>query len=309
MLEISMSAMYQKLFKKTKIASLGVPIAALALLIAVSAPAPAFAASSSTTKTSDTKAATGGGSVQGYASDAALQIGTVVQLTGGDATKVEAATSKNLPQMYGVVVDPHALSLTISSASLANEAFVATSGTYKALVSTQGGEIAAGDYLTMSAINGVLMKASTDQKTVFGRAASSFAGKNNTIGSTQLKDTGGATNQTVALGIIPVTINVQRNPTEKSTQTNLPKPLQKVGEAIADKPVSPLRIYLSIGITGLSIIVSLVTLYAGIRNAIIAIGRNPLSKKSVFRGLFEVILTGFLILIIGLFAVYLLLKL
>jgi len=53
----------------------------------------------------------------------------------------------------------------------------------------------------------------------------------------------------------------------------------------------------------------LVTLYSGIRNALIAIGRNPLSKKSIFRGLLEIILTGFIILIIGLFAVYLLLKL
>jgi len=83
----------------------------------------------------------------------------------------------------------------------------------------------------------------------------------------------------------------------------------RIGEAIAEKPIGPMRIYLSIAVTGLSIMVALVTLYAGIRNAIIAIGRNPLSKKSIFRGLAEIILTSFLILIIGLFTVYLLLKL
>lgn len=299
-----MSTMYKNLLKNIRL--VGMQVAALALLIALSGTTVVFAAASDTK--SDTKTASGG-SVQGYASDSTLQVGTVVQLTGSGAAKVEPATSKNLAQMYGLVVDPHAQSLTISDSSLTNEAFVATSGTYKGLVSTQGGTIAAGDYVTMSAINGVLMKASTDQKTVFGRAAGSFNGKDNAIGTTQLKDTNGASDQTVALGMIPIVINVQRNPTEKSTQANLPKPLQRIGEAIADKPVGPLRIYLSIGITGLSIIVSLVTLYAGIRNAIIAIGRNPLSRKSVFRGLLEVILTGFLILIIGLFAVYLLLKL
>jgi hypothetical protein len=296
----SMSTMYKNLLKNIRL--VGMQVAALALLIALSGTTVVFAAST-------TKSSSGGGSVQGYASDSTLQIGTVVQLTGSAATKVEAATSKNLPQMYGLVVDPHTLSLTISDSGLTNEAFVATSGTYKGLVSTQGGTIAAGDYVTMSSINGVLMKASTDQKTVFGRAAGSFNGKDNAIGTTQLKDTSGAADQTVALGLIPVVINVQRNPNEKSTEANLPKPLQRIGEAIAEKPIGPLRIYLSIGITGLSIIVSLVTLYAGIRNAIIAIGRNPLSKKSVFRGLLEVVLTGFLILIIGLFAVYLLLKL
>lgn len=268
----------------------------------------------STNSTTDAKlpAATGGGgSVQGYAADTALQVGTVVQLVGGGTTKVAAATAKNLGGMYGVVVDPHELSLTISNSSLANEASVATSGTYKALVSTQNGTVKQGDYLTMSAIDGVIMKAGTydDQHMVFGRAAGSFDGKTSSLGNATLKDTTGATNQTVAIGLIPVTISIQRNPNEKSTKTNLPPFLQKLGQAIADKPVGPLRMYLSIAITGLSIIVAITTLYSGVRNSIISIGRNPLSKKSIFRGLLEIILTTFLILIIGLFAVYLLLKL
>jgi len=249
--------------------------------------------------------------VQGYAADTSLQVGTVVQLTGGGTTKVAAATSKNLGGMYGVVVDPHELSLSVSNSALANEASVATSGTYKALVSTQNGSIKQGDYVTMSAIDGVVMKAGTyeDQHTVFGRAAGSFDGKNNSLGNATLKDTTGATNQTVAIGLVPVAISIQRNPNQKSTKTNLPPVLQKLGQAIADKPIGPLRMYLSIGITGLSIIVAITTLYSGVRNSIISIGRNPLSKKSIFRGLLEIILTSFLILIIGLFAVYLLLKL
>jgi hypothetical protein len=266
---------------------------------------------SGTSSSSSQLKPSGGGSVQGYAADSTLQNGTVVRLSGSKADKVAPATAKDLQQMYGVTVDPHELSLTISDSSLPNEAYVATSGTYNVLVSTQGGTIKQGDYVTMSAIDGVAMKAGTydDQKVVFGRAAGGFDGKSNAIGSLPLKDTTGATKQTVALGLVPVAINIQRNPNDKSTKANLPPALQKLGQAIADKPVGPLRIYLSIGITGLSIIVALVTLYAGIRNALIAIGRNPLSKKSIFRGLLEIILTGFLILIIGLFAVYLLLKL
>jgi hypothetical protein len=266
---------------------------------------------SKTTSTTDVKNATGGGSVQGYAADKVLQDGTVVQLADGSSTKVVPASSKDLSKMYGAVVDPHQLSLTITDNSLANEAYVATSGTYNVLVSTQAGVIKQGDYVTMSAVDGVAMKAGNyqDQKTVFGRAAGSFDGKSNSIGSVTLKDTDGQTDQTAAIGLIPVAINIQRNPNDKSTKANLPPALQRIGQAIADKPVGPLRIYLSIGITGLSIIVALTTLYAGIRNALVAIGRNPLSKKSIFRGLLEIILTGFLILIIGLFAVYLLLKL
>lgn len=62
-------------------------------------------------------------------------------------------------------------------------------------------------------------------------------------------------------------------------------------------------------ITGASVITALVLLYAGVRNAIISIGRNPMSRKSIVKALIQVILTSLLILIIGLFAVYLLLKL
>jgi len=246
--------------------------------------------------------------VQGYAAETKLQHGVIVQVTGDKADTVKPAEFKNLQQMYGVVVDPHELSLTISNTQLKNETYVATSGTYSVLVSTQDGAIKSGDYITMSAIDGVGMKASTDHKTVFGRAGGSFDGKSNSVGNMTLKDSSGGT-ETVAIGLIPVAINIQRNPNDKSTKANLPEALQRLGQAIAEKPISPVRIYISMFVTGLSIVVALTTLYAGVKNAIIAIGRNPLSKKSIFRGLIEVILTGFLILIIGLFAVYLLLKL
>jgi len=299
-----------------KIGRFTVRLAVSVLLLAAVAGVPLVSAADAktdsktdTSKTSTEVTATSAGSVQGYAADSDLQDGTIVQLVGDKAIKVAPATNKDLQQMYGVTVDPHRLSVTISDASLTHEVFVATSGTFNVLVNTQGGEIKAGDYITMSALDGVGMKAGTDQKTVFGRAAGGFDGKSKSVGSTTLKYDIGGDSETVQIGIIPVAINIQRNPNDKSTKANLPKVLQRIGEAIAEKPIGPMRIYLSIAVTGLSIMVALVTLYAGIRNAIIAIGRNPLSKKSIFRGLAEIILTSFLILIIGLFTVYLLLKL
>jgi len=281
---------------------------AVALLLPLGGAVALAATPSSTAKTDTKKATGGGGNVQGYAADKAIQIGTIVQLSGGDSPKVSAATSKNLNQMYGVAVDPHQLSLTISNASLANESYIATSGTYNVLVSTEGGPITTGDFVTLSAIDGVGMKAGTDQPIIFGRAVSAFSGKSG-FGSVTLKDTTGQETQKVTLGLVSVTINIERNPNKKSTKADLPKLLQRIGQAVAEKPIGPLRIYLSLAITGLSIIIAIVVLYSGIRNSLIAIGRNPLSKKSIFRGLLEIILTSFLILIIGLFAVYLLLKL
>jgi hypothetical protein len=252
----------------------------------------------------------GGGSVTAYAAEAPIANGTVVQLAGENAQRVKVATQAQLQNMFGITVDQNQLPLTISGdETVENETFVAVSGTYNALVSTEAGPIAIGDYVTLSAINGIVMKAGTEEETVFGRANAAFDGRGVTLGTMAIKDTGGNTTQTVTLGSIPVTIDIKRNPNEKTTESNLPDFLQRVGQEIAEKEVSPIRIYLSLGITFISIIAAIVMLYAGIRNAVISIGRNPMSKKSIFRALLEVILTAILVLIIGLFAVYLLLRL
>jgi len=251
----------------------------------------------------------GGGSVQGYAAEAPLDNGTIVQLEGTGSNRVKVATQAQLQNMFGVTVDRTQLLLVSSNPALSNEVFVAVSGTYNLLVSTQGGPIAVGDYLTISSINGVAMKASTAQTTVFGRAAAAFDGKGVTLGTSPLKDSTGNTSQTVTLGLIPVAINIQHNPNVISTKQDLPDFLQRLGQQIAEKQVDPIRIYLSMAITAASIITAIVMLYAGVRNSLISIGRNPMSRKSVFRALLEVILTSILILTIGLSAVYLLLKL
>lgn len=251
----------------------------------------------------------GGGSVQSYSADTPLDNGTIVQLSGNDPTQVKIATQANLQNMFGVTVDRSQLLLASSNDALKNQVFVAVSGTYDTLVSNQAGPIAVGDYLTMSSINGVLMKAGTEEKTVFGRATEAFDGKGVTLGTTTLKDTTGNPNKMVILGSVPVTVDIKHNPNDKTTKVNVPDFLERIGQAIAEKPVSAVRIYLSMAITGLSIITAIAMLYSGVRNGVISIGRNPMSKKSIFRALLQVILTSILILVIGLFAVYLLLKL
>lgn len=250
----------------------------------------------------------GGGSVQGYASDTPLDYGTIVRLAGDKSDRVTKVGKDQLQNMFGVTVDPQQLPIKLTSGTLENEAFVAVSGTYNVLVSTEGGSIAAGDYVTLSSVNGLAMKAGTEEPTVFGRAVRAFDGKSMTLGSTQLKDSSGAT-KSVQLGSIPVTIDIKRNPNEKSTKAKVPEMLERIGQAIAEKEVSAIRIYISLGITAVSLITAIIVIYTGVRNSVISIGRNPMSKKSIFRALFEIILTSFLILTIGLFAVYLLLRL
>lgn len=251
----------------------------------------------------------GSGSVQGYAADQPIDHGSIVELVDRDARKVKAAAQADLENMFGVVVNPQQLPVRLSSEGLENEVYVAVNGTYDVLVSTQGGDINPGDYITLSALSGIGMKAGTEEASVLGRAVSGFNDQSVSRGSVEIKDVDGNVVDTVRLGSIPVTIEIQRNPNEKSTKAKVPEALERIGQAIAEKEVSAIRIYISMAITFISLITALVVLYVGVRNSIISIGRNPMSKKSIFRALIEIILTSILILVIGLFAVYLLLRL
>lgn len=253
-------------------------------------------------------AAFDGAGVQGYASETKLDNGTIVQLADSQKNIIKPAIQSEMQNMFGVTVDRNLLPVTLTS-GVKNETFVAVSGTYNVLVSTQGGPLAAGDYITLSSLNGIAMKAGTAEVTVFGRTNAPFDGEHLKVGEAVLRDSDGVATQRVAIGMVPVTIDIKSNPNHLSTDVNIPDMLRRVGQAIAEKEVSPLRIYLSLGIAIISVAAAIVIIYAGVRHGVVSIGRNPMSKQSIFRALIETILTSLLILIIGLFAVYLLLRL
>lgn len=250
----------------------------------------------------------GGGNVQAYSADSPIDRGTIVVLAGENADKVAVATKKDAQNMFGVVVDRSQVPFTITNESTQNETFVAVSGTYSVLVSNEAGDIKSGDYITLSSVNGVAMQAAEEEVSVFGRANADFVDGSVVLGKTNLSDSQGGSKE-VKIGSVPVTIDIKNNPNHKSTDVNAPDILKRVGEAIAEKEVSPVRLYISVAIAVISLIAAIAVLYAGIRNSVISIGRNPMTKKSIFRALLEIIFTAALILIIGLFAVYLLLKL
>lgn len=243
---------------------------------------------------------------QGYGYDTPVQKGMIVKLKAGDATKVEAVDQSSAEQMYGVAVDANDAPVTLSNDG--KKVFVASTGHFAVLVSDQNGTIAAGDILSVSAISGVGMKSDDKQPVIVGRALEAFDGKSGVVGSTQIKDNTGATHA-VSLGRVQVDISVSRNPLLKATEPNLPTFLKKASEAIAGKPVNPVRVYIALVVLFMSTIVSGILLYGGVRSAIISIGRNPLSKKSILRGMFQVIVVAIIIFLCGIFGVYLLLKL
>lgn len=246
------------------------------------------------------------GIAQSYSTDATIRQGMVVGLKQGDSSKVVPLTADDVTAMLGVAISASDAPLTLSGSS-GRQVYVASSGRYNVLVSNQNGSIASGDYISISALNGIGMKADDSEPTVLGKAAASFNGVGGD--STDTLKTGDGGVRTVIIGSIPVDINVTNNPNGSHGLGDLPGFLQIATNSVTSKPVSPARVYLSLAILILAAFIAGSLLYSGVRSGLVSIGRNPLAKRSILRGLLQVVLTSLIVLIIGLFAVYLLLRL
>jgi len=241
---------------------------------------------------------------QGFKTDQSLQSGMIVRIKPGDSGKVEMSSSGNAQDMYGVVVSLNAAPITLSDNS--QQVYVATSGRFDVLVSDQAGEIKSGDYITISSIDGVGNKASSNDTYVVGRALSGFDAKTSTVSKVEVNQ--GSNKQTVNIGRVQTEVAAARNPLHKSVDSQLPGVLRRTSEVLAGKPVSSWRVYAATGILLASVILSSSLLYGGIRSAMTAIGRNPLSKSSITKGMTQVIVGGLVIFLTGVFAVYLILR-
>ncbi len=246
---------------------------------------------------------------QGYETDANLQQGTIVQIKTDDATKVIPLSQDAETNMLGVVVAANDAPVALSNNTTTKQVYVATYGQYDVLVSDQNGAIKAGDTVTVSALDGVGMKADASRQTVLGKAIESFDGHSNVQGTATLTTSSGK--KTVDVGRIAVNINVAHNPAYKPvTQTDgVPKFLASIARVLTNKPVGAVRIYSGLIVFILTILIVGVVLYSGVRNGMTAIGRNPLAKKTITRNLIQVILISVIVALAGLIAVYLLLKL
>jgi hypothetical protein len=138
----------------------------------------------------------------------------------------------------------------------------------------------------------------------------SFDGKSNLVGQTTVKNAA-KKDIPISLSMVGVEIAVGHNPIEAKKDSVIPglEKIQQAAGTIANKPITPAQLYISMLAMIVTAIVAGSILYAGVRTSMTAIGRNPLAKASVTRNLVSVVVTSVIILIIGVVAVYLILKL
>lgn len=289
--------------------------ALLLLVIALTASfsLPVFAADdkkSTSKETASSKPAESDASVtQTYNAGQNIRTGMLVQLDAKDPNTVLPVTESTASNLLGVIIpkDDSPIVLTREIVK-GQQVLVSTSGNYSVLVSNQNGPIKVGDYIVISALSGIGMRAGQDQKQVVGKATSNFTGSANVISSTKLKDSSGKDNN-VAIGRVDVDVRVGHNPLNQQTVDAIPGFLLDLAVSVAGKPVSVARIYLSTAILIIAGFVTANLVYSGIRGGMIAVGRNPLSKKSIRSSLVQTVIAGLFVFASGVFAVYLLLKL
>lgn len=233
--------------------------------------------------------------VEGFTSKANITPGQIVALENAATKTVKVAPADNASAIYGVAVDPSEAPITLVGQD--TKVFVATSGTHQALVSIANGTIKKGDYISMSPINGIAGKARVDQTVILGKAASDFNGSTGVVTSSGGK----------AIGRIFINIGIQKNPIS-STDPTVPAFLRRIANGLADKNVPVIRVYTAVLIFLVSLLAALTVLWSGVRSSLISLGRNPLSRKTIFSGMYKTVFTGLGVFIIGMAGVYLLLK-
>jgi hypothetical protein len=286
----------------------------LFMLVFLSTSAPGLAATSGAKSTKSSAGSTSSNTVgdavtHSYSSDSSVQTGMMVELNPKDATSVLPLKQADMAHMLGVVIPASNATIVLTPQNITKQQVLVTNtGHYSVLVTNQNGPIHTGDYLTASAIDGLAMKADQNQAQIVGKAAGNFSGSANVIGSVQLTDSlGHKTN--VSIGRIDAEVAVDHNPLYQQNVDYVPGALAKIAVVVAKKPVGAARIYISLAVMLVVAFITANMMYSGIRSGMIAVGRNPLSKKSIIKSLIQTVMAGLIIFVAGVFGVYLLLKL
>jgi hypothetical protein len=167
-----------------------------------------------------------------------------------------------------------------------------------------GGTVKKGDFLGLSPLKGVLMK--TDAQTtepIIAIAAASMPTSDNTSYNVQV---GGKTR---TVHITRTKVNLDRQVIGDTLSQQKFTFVLGVGRAVAGKPVSMVQVIAAIIFFIVVLIAEGSILYAATTSGITALGRNPIAHRVIMRGIRWTISVALVILIVGLLAVYGILRL
>lgn len=238
---------------------------------------------------------------QGYhVTDTSITPGLAVSAskeTSPDNPKVELASRGNIEKFVGIAT-------TIDETLLASprkdsDVLVANSGEVTAYMSNVNGAIKKGDFLTVSPLGGILMKAGDDDNFVVGSAIEDAT----SVAETKEIRTNQGTTKSVTIG--SQKINLQPHFRQVSLKKDS-SALVIFGESITGgKKVSQTQVIVALVLFFIVLAVEGSIIYGAIQSSVSAIGRNPLAKRAVYKQLLQVSWMSLLILTFGFGVIFL----
>lgn len=235
-----------------------------------------------------------------YQSSQKITAGSLVSLTKSHGSVVQLANTSNGQQLVGVAVDSTDSLLAVNPNL--GRVQVATSGSVYVLASTIDGNIAVGDMVAVSPLDGLGMDAKPGDR-VIGIAQTELEPTTSGVKTERISDQQGKDYE-VSAGKVLVSLNIGTAP---SATANL-NGLQRFARSLTGHVVSTARLVVSLIITVLAF-GSLITLvYASIYGGIISIGRNPLARVPVLNAVRDALIMSSFIAILAAVAIFLLLR-
>lgn len=228
----------------------------------------------------------------GYRSEAPISAGMAVSIASEQNSTVEPTNRENLDNVLGVAVNGSSSLFAVTSQE--SDVQVVTQGVTDMLVSDRNGAIQEGDYITASSVNGIGMRADDNHSKIIARARGDFADAD-----TRTIQTEGENSRSLSVARISAVIQIGGNPEATSQDSVLPDFVQGAANTVAGQPVAPGRIIIALLVVAGGLVGAMVLLYGAVSNTIISIGRNPLSNKSIYAGLFRMVIIALLIILLS----------
>ena len=228
--------------------------------------------------------------------------GSLVSLDSTEDNFVEAANLDTANRLVGISVDDNDSLVEIDADS--NRLQIAVSGVAPALVSDINGAIESGDQIAVSPFSGIGMKAEPGSR-IIGLAQSALSGSEAGITSKEVTDKDGQ-KKTIQIGYVRVSIAIGSVPTAQvDAEQNA---IQRVARSLTGHNVSTVRLVVSSFIAVIALIALVVLIYSSVYGTIVAIGRNPLAKASIFRALLSIVGLVVLTSVVALTTIYLIIR-
>jgi hypothetical protein len=237
-----------------------------------------------------------------YKSATSLASGSIVSLDPTRSGYVESANSSNAKQLLGVVVASGNSLVAINPDDSTVQ--VATSDTVDTLVSTLNGPITAGDAISVSAFDGIGMKAISGAR-VIGLSQTALTSSTSSVVMRQVTNKSGVRSQ-IAVGYVRLSMAIGSSSTAQNNGTGLNN-LQKFAQSLTGRAIPTVRVATSLGIAVVAFLILTMLVYASIYGGIISVGRNPLAKNAILQSVSYVLVMVFGMASLASFSIFLLL--